>query len=178
MARCRGCDLTVDELAEYCPRCGAPLPARSRLSTRWMVISAALIVMLVAVLWGSRGRDTAQTQASPAAMSRPFAGSNQKSDNADPENKLHDIMRDKEFLARNPDFPDLTRRMIVANGYDCLRIGILWAKGPSPYGPKLEAFCGPPTGTGIYEAQHYVIYPEQFKVAVCKPNGVFHNGCD
>ena len=54
--------------------------------------------------------------------------------------------------------------LIVANGYDCPRIGILWAKGPSPHGTKLEAFCGPPTGTGIYEALHYAIYPEQLRV--------------
>ena len=106
-----------------------------------------------------------------------LVGGNQKGD-VDPDNKLHHIMRDKNFLAANPKFPDWTRQLIVANGYDCPRIGILWAKGPSPHGTKLEAFCGPPTGTGIYEALHYAIYPEQLRVSVCKSNGVFSNGCE
>jgi hypothetical protein len=106
-----------------------------------------------------------------------LAGGNQKGD-VDPDNKLHDIMRDKAFLAAHPDFPETTRKVIAANGYDCPRVDILWNKGPSPYGTKLEAFCGPASGAGIYEALHYAIYPDQLRVTVCKSNGVFHNGCD
>lgn len=121
-----------------------------------------MVVLGVLISWGIK------TDRGPQA---------QHSD-VDPENKLHDLTRDQGFLARNPDFLDITRRLIVAHGYDCPRINILWAKGPSPFGSKLEAFCGPVSGTGIYEALHYAVYPEQFRVAICKANGVFSNGCE
>jgi hypothetical protein len=100
------------------------------------------------------------------------------SNDPDPGNTLHDLVRDKKFLAESPDFLNITRRLIAANGFQCPRVNIMWPKGPSPYGSKFEVFCGPDSGSGIYEAQHYAVYPTQFRVDVCKSNGLFSNGCD
>jgi hypothetical protein len=48
----------------------------------------------------------------------------------------------------------------------------------SPYGVKLEALCGPPGSTNAYPAPHYTVYPDQLKVALCKPFGILGGGCD
>jgi hypothetical protein len=106
-----------------------------------------------------------------------LVGGGNKSGDPDPENKLHDIMRDDAFLAQNPNFPEAVRELIAAHGFECARIGILWDRGQSPFGLKLEAFCGPVSSTGIFEAQHYAVYPEKLMVSLCKANGVFSNGC-
>ena len=77
MPRCRQCNLEVSSVAQNCPRCGVPLPARFRISTRRMVVAVAVVSLLiafVAVEDGRRGgsRETERTQASPAAVAQPF----------------------------------------------------------------------------------------------------------
>ena len=135
-------------------------------SKRGLGIGGFLILGIVALfLLGSRGNHDGN----------PSAAVNS---DIDPENTLHDLTRDRKFLAENPDFLDITRRLIAARGYECQRVNIMWVKGPSPFGPKFEIFCGPTRGTGIYEALHYAVYPDQFRVDVCKQNGVFSNGCE
>jgi hypothetical protein len=97
---------------------------------------------------------------------------------SDPENTLNDIMKNHEFLSKHPDFPIISAQLIRANGFTCQRIAIMWVKGPSPYGTKFEVFCGPPDGAGIYESQHYAVYPERLRVTICKATGFLGTGCN
>ena len=96
----------------------------------------------------------------------------------DPENKLNDVMKNRKFLSEHPEFPTVTAQLIRANGFACQRVDIVWVKGESPFGTKFEVFCGPPGSAGIYESQHYAVYPERMRVTICKPNGFLSNGCD
>jgi hypothetical protein len=125
-----------------------------------------LILGLAAIAFFLSGDDHGRKSPTPA------------SNDPDRQNTLHDLTRDKQFLAESPNFLEITRRLITGNGYDCPRVNIMWPKGPSPFGSKFEIFCGPANGIGIYDAQHYALYPDQLRVDVCRPNGVFSNGCD
>ena len=52
MARCRQCDLIISGAAERCPRCGYPLPSRSRIITRGMVIVVLLVILFAGLRSG------------------------------------------------------------------------------------------------------------------------------
>jgi hypothetical protein len=84
-----------------------------------------------------------------------------------------DIVQNNEFLAENPMYLDAILSLISRSGYECPRLAHLWLKGMSPLGIKHEALCGPRGSTDVYPALHYAVYPERFKVVVCKPFGAF-----
>jgi RNA polymerase subunit RPABC4/transcription elongation factor Spt4 len=72
MARCRECNLIVNAAAEYCPRCGTPMPARFRISGRGIfIVVVVLIISAVVLRNGGRG-ETAPTKALAASVSSPF----------------------------------------------------------------------------------------------------------
>lgn len=148
LIKCPSCRAQISKKADACPHCGHPISRRR--GGLGGCLGALIFLVLVAIAFGV------------------LSNENNKG-NIDPRNQLHDVVQDKQFLAQNPNFLETTRKFIVSSGYECPRINILWAKGPSPNGPKFEAFCGPASGTGIYEAMHYAVYPQQLKVTVCKP---------
>ena len=69
------------------------------------------------------------------------AKTNDNPSDADPDNTLNDIMKNSQFLEQHPDFPEITRTLIVSHGYECPRLAILWPKGQSPFGVKLKHFA-------------------------------------
>lgn len=90
-----------------------------------------------------------------------------------------DLLEDADFRKKNPKFIDGVRQLISASGYECAALTFLWLKGDSPYGPKLEALCGPSDGShDTIPSQHYAIYPSHFKVNVCKEFSAFGPDCE
>jgi hypothetical protein len=69
-----------------------------------------------------------------------------------------DLVKNQSFLAEHPTFLHDVRELILSSGYDCPRVSILWLKGESAFGTKLEALCGPQGSTDLYKAQHYSVY--------------------
>lgn len=106
----------------------------------------------------------------------PSASRADNSPTVSPENL--DVLKNATFLAENPEFPETTRQMIELAGYSCPRLTMLEIKEPSPYGTKLEALCGPRGSTGTYRHLHYAVYPEKFKISLCKPFEVFGPECN
>jgi hypothetical protein len=41
---------------------------------------------------------------------------------------------------------------------------MLWFRGTSHFGTKLEVLCGPVGSTDLYRAQHYTVFPERLQV--------------
>jgi hypothetical protein len=107
-----------------------------------------------------------------AGSSNPTAPTSDEA--ADPS----DILKNKEFLAKSPGYPEAITNLIRERGFECPKLQELWAKGESPYGLKLEALCGPENSDDVYPAMHYTIYPDHFQVVLCKPFGMFAGGCD
>jgi hypothetical protein len=97
-----------------------------------------------------------------------------KQPNADPT----DLVQNKSFLAENPTFVETTRKLILAQGYDCPKIDFLWVKGPSPFGTKLEALCGADDADRVYVTLHYAIYSKNAMVVTCKPWDASQDTCD
>jgi hypothetical protein len=72
MPRCRECNLIVNAAAEYCPRCGTPVPTRSRDLKRGVLVVAVLLFILFIALRNGGNGETAPTKASPVSVSNPF----------------------------------------------------------------------------------------------------------
>jgi len=90
-----------------------------------------------------------------------------------------DLTKDQTFIKENPQFIEMTRLLIAANGFECPRIANLWVKGMSPFGTRFEALCGPKNNnTNVYPSLHYAVYPERMKAVVCKPIGIFSGSCE
>jgi hypothetical protein len=91
----------------------------------------------------------------------------------------HDLVDDKKFIAENPGMLAAIAALIDKSGYDCPSLAHLRVKGPSPYGIRLEALCGPDDGKrSVYPQMHYAVYPEKFKVNLCSEFGVFSKECE
>lgn len=94
----------------------------------------------------------------------------------------HDTMNvldDADFLRKNPGFTDGVRKMIEAGGYECPALSELWNRGPSPYGLKLEALCGPDDGKrSAIPSMHYAVYATHLRISLCKPFEAFGPACD
>jgi uncharacterized OB-fold protein len=72
MVRCRECSLIVNAAAEYCPRCGTPVPARFRISGRGIfIVVVALIISATALRNGGSGQ-SAPPKVLAASASSPF----------------------------------------------------------------------------------------------------------
>jgi hypothetical protein len=64
-------------------------------------------------------------------------------------------------LATDPQLAHTAQTLILASGFQCGRVSSLYGRGDSPYGPKLEAYCGEGGG------QHYAVYPKQRRAETC-----------
>jgi hypothetical protein len=161
---------------EYCPQCGVHNPAgydiqeldvdqvrrkRSNFVVPFLGVGAILAMIAIYV-------------AGPA-LNKP----------SDVDENMHtgsilnsNILENKEFLAKNPKYPEAIRELITTSGYECPRLSSLFLlPETTPMGNKLEALCGP-HGGGAYKNLHYSVYPDRLKVVVCKPFGVPGGGCD
>ena len=88
-----------------------------------------------------------------------------------------DLLRNKGFLAKAPEYPKTITELIERSGFSCPRLALLKDRGPSPYGLRLEALCGPSAGGGAYPDLHYAVYPDKLRVELCKPFSVFSEKC-
>jgi hypothetical protein len=90
----------------------------------------------------------------------------------------HDLVTDRKFDLENPGMLKAITALIVKSGYSCPALSSLLVKGPSPYGVRLEALCGPDDGKrSTYPEMHYAVYPEKFKVHLCSEYGIFAKEC-
>ncbi len=111
------------------------------------------------------------------SMNAPEKTSSGNSDSDDAPG-WHDLVKDKKFGADNPGMLKSIAALIDKNGYDCPTLTRLWVKGPSPYGLRLEALCGPDDGKlSTYPQMHYAVYPEKFKINLCSEYGIFSKEC-
>jgi hypothetical protein len=89
------------------------------------------------------------------------------------------LLDDQEFNAKSPGFNEGVRKLIALRGFECPALSQLWVKGDSPFGPSLEALCGPADGSrNAITNLHYMVYPKRLKVELCKPFGPMGGGCD
>lgn len=93
-------------------------------------------------------------------------------------NSSSNLLDNSAFLSESPQYPEAVRQLIVSHRYECPRIGMLWPKGESPLGTKLQVLCGPVGSTDLYRALHYIVYPERLSVVVCKPFDNLGRGCE
>lgn len=189
MARCRECNANVSRRAEYCGHCGVRSPAEGILLTDTrrqrfgfflkLVCGLLVIGLLAAVLAGKKDNATATDDANATAAATKH------------ELPINDIAENKDFLAENPKYLDAVRTLISTNGFNCPQVTHLFLSDPrSPYGIKLEALCEPLGSTNAYPALRYTVYPDRFKVVLCKlsedemdrlfatPFGILGGGCD
>jgi len=89
-----------------------------------------------------------------------------------------DLMEDAVFLKGNPNFIPAVTELITRSGYECPRIAILWNRGTSPYGLRLEALCGPRNSRQVYPVLHYAVYVDRLLVKVCAEFGAFSRECE
>jgi hypothetical protein len=88
-----------------------------------------------------------------------------------------DLLHNKKFLAKAPEYPRTIAQLIERSGFSCPRLAMLTLHGPSPYGDRLEALCGPAGEGGAYPDLHYAVYPDKLKVELCKPFSAFSGEC-
>jgi hypothetical protein len=157
---------------EYCPQCGVHNPAGSALGgeqggrkpSNFVVPGlgvAAIFVMIAIYVAGPARNKPTDAEAIIHTGSVPNLN----------------LIENKEFLAKNPKYPEAIRALITSGGYDCPRLSsLLLSSEKTPMGNKLEALCGPPGG-GAYRNLHYSVYPDRLKVVVCNPLGA-DGDCD
>jgi hypothetical protein len=104
-----------------------------------------------------------------------LAACDQKDSSDKPDSS--DVLKNRTFLASNPKYPEAITNLIRERGFECPKLHELWLKGDSPYGPKLEALCGPEGGDEITTTQHYAVYPDQFKVNLCPEFSMLSSDC-
>ena len=170
MARCRECHSKVGKSMEYCPQCGVHNPAgydiqalgvdqvgrkRSNFVVPSLGVSAILVMIAIYVAGPARTKPS-DAEATIHTGSIPNLS----------------LLENKEFLAKNPKYPEAIRALITSSGYECPRLSSLFlSPETTTMGNKLEALCGP-RGGGAYRNLHYSVYPDRLKVVVCKPLGV------
>ena len=180
MARCRECNFKIKRSMEFCPHCGARDPAeyttvqafdgtkvrkRSNFVVPLLGVGVGVIVTMVAVYRVAQVATNKSSETETITHTDSIPNFN--------------ILENKEFLAKNPKYPEAIRALITSYGYECQRLtSLLFVPEVTPMGNKLEALCGPRRGTGTYTALHYSVYPDHLEVVVCKPLGVFGGGCD
>ena len=76
------------------------------------------------------------------------------------------LLTDKKFQKSQPGFTGAIQKLIVGSGYECPMITNMYATGGTPYGSKLEIFCGE-NNNHVNVGQHYAVYPDKLKVNVC-----------
>jgi hypothetical protein len=123
------------------------------------------IIVISQVVFPSRGRHEAEPQSSEAVTPTDKASS-------------QPAFATEEGEVKDQKYIDAIGVLIRRNGYECPHVTMLWITGTSPYGPKLEALCGPIGSTDSDDVLHYSVYPDKFVVTVCKPFGVLGGGCD
>jgi len=168
MARCRECHSKVGKSMEYCPQCGVHNPAgydiqasvevghkRSNFVVPCLGVAAILVMIAIYVAGPARNKPS-DAEATIHTGSIPNLS----------------LLENKEFLAKNPKYPEAIRALITSSGYECPRLSSLFlSPETTTMGNKLEALCGP-RGGGAYRNLHYSVYPDRLKVVVCKPLGV------
>jgi hypothetical protein len=177
MPRCRECNFKISRSVAYCPNCGVRDPAqyevrapdeikvRKRSNFVVPLLGVGMIVAMVAVY---KAAHVAYNKSSDTVAIT----------NTDSIPNFN-LLENKEFLAKNPKYPEAIRALITSYGYECPRLTSLsFAPEGTPMGNKLEALCGARGGTGTYTALHYSVYPDHLKVVVCKPLGVRGGACD
>jgi hypothetical protein len=158
---------------EYCPQCGVHNPAGSALGgeqggrkpSNFVVPAlgvAAIVVMIAIYVAGPAQNKPSDAEATIQTGSVPNLN----------------LLENKDFLAKNPKYPEAIRELITSGGYECPRLSSLFLSAEkTSMGSKLEALCGP-RGGGTYRNLHYSVYPDRLRVVVCKPIGAFGGGCD
>ena len=175
MARCRECNFKMSGSMAYCPNCGVRDPAqyeaqapdetkvrkRSNFVVPFLGVVAILVMIAIYVVGPARNKPS-NADATIHTGSVPNLN----------------ILENKEFLAKNPKYPEAIQALITGYGYECPRLTSLFLSSEkTPMGNKLDALCGP-RGDGAYRNLHYSVYPDRLKVVVCKPLGVLGGGCD
>jgi hypothetical protein len=163
LVKCSECGSDVSDLAQSCPKCGAPVAIEAPKDRgHGCVVAILVIVGIFILLWF-------------VSSSRTPPDTDQHDSNKPDPN---DILKNATFLKGNPDFVPSVRELIERSGYECPAISGLWSRGESPYGPRLEALCGPHDGSGSsYPKLHYAVYPKKLKVSLCSEFGAFSADC-
>lgn len=156
---CRQCGKDVARDAKTCPACGADRPGDRTIDT---VIRAIPVIVIVALVWwvfGGTGLKTPDASPPPPAASSTSAA-------------------DRAWLATDPPEARAVIGAITSAGYECAALALLRRRGPSPYGEKFEALCGPADGSGSgYINQHYAVYPDKALVHLCARFGDLSQEC-
>lgn len=156
---CAECNAKISDEAERCPMCGARTAARRKADFA-KALPGAIIALLFAGAFISVELDKTRAPRTPVQAS-------------------DDLLQDAAFLAKNPHYPEAIERLIRGQGLECPKLGILWNRGLSPLGTKLEALCAiDRAGQKIGAALHYAVYPSQPSVSICEPYAAFGGTCE
>jgi hypothetical protein len=199
LVKCSACGSKISTEAVACPKCGHPrsaapsAPARKKTSTfTWIVVGLFVLGFISkcqvdrkaeSQIAAEQARRAKLTPEQLAAEDKRVAAeeSKRKADAEKAPNSVKptsdNILDDATFLKEHPDFVPTIRELIERSGYECPAVHLLWPHGESPYGPKLEAICGPPHSQYPNTKLHYAVYPKRLKVNLCSEFGAFSDEC-
>ncbi len=204
LVKCPDCGTQISTEAPACPKCGRPRtaapagPVRKKTSTfTWVILGLIVFGVFSTVVSRCQQDREAQVQAAAEQARREKLTPEQRAEEdkqraAAEKNKRKaadeaaqnsskpasdNILANAKFLKEHPDFVPTVRELIERSGYECPAIHLLWNQGESPYGPKLEAICGPPGGEYPNTKLHYAVYPKHLKVNLCSEFSAFSSEC-
>ena len=204
LVKCPDCGSQISTEATACPKCGRPCtaapaaPVRKKTSTfTWVILGLIAFGIFGSVVSKCQQDREAQTQAAAEQARREKLTPEERAEEdkqraAAEESKRKaaaeaaqtsskpvsdNILENAKFLKEHPDFVPTIRELIERSGYECPAVHLLWNRGDSPYGPKLEAICGPPHSGYPNTKLHYAVYPKHLKVSLCSEFGAFSSEC-